>query len=241
MTSLILDSQSLPLVTSYSPLDVGRVMTRRGVLQAAFGAAAGATCLQAFAVTPEWGADVAAPPEGFWSKPRWVWLKRASTREEIRLQYWADGQLNLQAHQQISWFLRDRRFEDLLTVQSPILTSAVKRGALSPAHMTPWAMIDPIVIDILYAHCSWLHVYGMARPLHVTSGFRHVLTNSMTEGAARDSWHTRAGAADFVVPGVSIEQVARFGRWLAGGGVGLYPTKNFIHVDRGRVRSWAQS
>ena len=63
----------------------------------------------------------------------------------------------------------------------------------------------------------------------------------MTEGSVRDSWHTKAGAADLFVPGVPIEQVSRCGTWLAGGGVGLYRDKNFTHVDRGRVRSWVSS
>ncbi len=238
MIHLIHGFQRQPTVAAFQPMDPLGLMNRRGFLQAAFGAAAGATTLGAFATTPEWGAAATTPPEGFWSQPRWVWLRRNSTGEEIKIQYWADGQLNRQAHEQISWFLRDRRFENLLSNQSPVLTNALKRGELSTAQMTPWALMDPIVIDILYAYCSWLRVYGLLRPLEVTSGFRHFLTNLMTEGAARDSWHTKAGAVDFVVPGVPVEQVARFGQWLAGGGVGLYRSKNFTHVDRGRVRSW---
>lgn len=225
----------LPLAT---PMDALQGLSRRRVLQAALGCLAGSSSLGAFGVTPAWGSESIAPPVNFWSSPRWVWLKRASTGEEIRLTYWNDGKLDLQAHRQISWFLRDQRFETLVNTKSEILNKAVLKGELSKAQLTPWALIDPIVIDILYAHCAWLSFYGMARALNMTSGFRHFFTNSMTEGAVRDSQHTKAGAADFLIQGVPTEQVARFGIWLAGGGVGLYLSKNFIHVDRGRVRSW---
>lgn len=220
------------------PMDPAGLMSRRGALQAALGCLAGASSLDAFSAAPPTGTDTLTAPGDFWSVPRWVWIRRAATGEELKLTYWSDGQVHEQAHQQISWFLRDSRFEKLLSSDSVLISQAVKRGRLSANQMTPWAVIDPIVLDILYAYSAWLHVYGIRRAIEVTSGFRHFLTNELTEGAARDSWHTKAGAVDFFVPGVSTDQVARFGMWLAGGGVGLYRSKNFTHADRGRVRSW---
>ena len=222
-----------------APLSLPEEINRRGFIQASLGCMAGAASVGAFATVPDGSASMSAP-QNFWSQPRWVWLRRLGTKEEIKTYYWNDGQLDQQAYQKICWFLRDMRFESLLAQQSPVLTRAVTRGQVAKSQLTPWALMDPIVVDILYAYSSWLAVYGVSRPLEVTSGFRHFLTNSMTEGAARDSWHTKAGAVDFTIPGVSIEQVARFGMWLAGGGVGLYRNKNFTHVDRGRVRSWAK-
>lgn len=221
-----------------APLDPHGFISRRRALLGAAAVIAGATSLTAFAVEPDWGKTSISPPSSFWTQPRWVWLKHAKTGEEIRVVYWADGQLIQSAYEQASWFLRDRRFEKMLKVNDPVITNAVSAGKVSKPQLTPWALMDPIVLDILYAHNAWLQVYGMPRALMVTSGFRHFITNAMTEGAARASWHLRAGAADFFIPGVPAEQVARFGRYLAGGGVGLYPSNNFIHVDRGRVRSW---
>lgn len=174
----------------------------------------------------------------FWLHPRWVWLHRPVTGETIRTVYWQDGQIIESAYREISWFLRDVRFERMLKSSSPVITNALDRGVIGRAHLTPWALMDPFLIDILYAYCAWLNFYGIQKPVLVTSGLRHVLTNAMTEGAARDSWHTKGGAADIVIPGVPSAQMALFGRWLSGGGVGLYLAKNFVHVDRGRVRTW---
>jgi uncharacterized protein YcbK (DUF882 family) len=230
-----------PTVATSRPLDPAALISRRGVLQAALGGMAGASTMGAFGTSPVWGAEALPAPAAFWSQPRWVWLKRSSTGEEIRLVYWSDGVLNTQAHEQISWFLRDSRFENLMRSPSLALSQAIGKGELSKEQLTPWALMDPIVIDILFAYCAWLSMYGIPRALEVTSGFRHFFTNALTEGAVRDSWHTKAGAVDFLIPGISIEQVARFGAWLSGGGVGLYLSKNFTHVDRGRVRTWVKN
>lgn len=222
----------------FAPMDPQGFLSRRRALLGAVAAIAGATSLSAFGVEPDWGKTSIQPPSSFWTQPRWVWLKHATTGEEIRFVYWADGQLIQSAYEQASWFLRDRRFEKMLKANDPVIKNAVSAGKVKAAQLTPWALMDPIVLDILYAHGAWLQVYGMPRALMVTSGFRHFITNALTEGAALAGWHPKAGAADFFIPGVPVEQVARFGRYLAGGGVGLYPSKNFIHVDRGRVRSW---
>ncbi len=221
-----------------APLDPQALMTRRGALGFAAACLAGATSLSAFGATPEFGLSPQTAPGAFWSQPRWVWLKRADTGEEVRLVYWADGKLIPDAYKAISWFLRDRRFQSWMATDSPVIAKAVRDGRISPAQVTPWAMMDPVVLDICYAYGSWLQLYGLARPLLATSGFRHFLSNELTEGAALASWHPKGGALDFHIPGVPVEYVARFGQWLAGGGVGLYRSKNFTHVDRGRVRSW---
>lgn len=176
--------------------------------------------------------------QGFWEMPRWVWLKRAATGKEIRRVYWRDGQLIPGAYEELSWFLRDLRFERMLEDKDRRIGQALDRGLITREHLSPWMLMDPVLLDILYAHTAWLRFYGINEPLLLTSALRHILTNALTEGAARDSWHTKGGAADIVIPGISPIRVASFSRWLAGGGVGLYVTKNFVHVDRGRVRTW---
>jgi len=181
---------------------------------------------------------MAGNPDYFWTLPRWVWLHRPASGETIKLVYWQDGQLIDNAYQQISWFLRDVRFQKMLDAKSPVIYRALDAGRIGREHLSPWALMDPILIDILYAYSAWLNYYGIQKPLTLTSALRHMLTNEMTEGAARNSWHTKAGAADVVIPGVSPAASAKFGKWLSGGGVGLYIQKNFVHLDRGRVRSW---
>ncbi len=184
------------------------------------------------------GGDPSAGQAGFWQRPRWVWLKRTGNGETIKIVYWQDGQLLPDAYRELSWFMRDLRFESMMLRKDPAIYSALNRGIITEQHISPWVLMDPVLLDILYAYCAWLNIHGVYSPLLLTSAFRHLITNYMTEGAARNSEHTRGGAGDIVVTGVSTDALARFGRWLAGGGVGFYPQRGFIHVDKGRVRSW---
>lgn len=179
-----------------------------------------------------------ASEQSFWTAPRWVWLHRQSNGSSVKLIYWRDGHLIPEAYQQLSWFLRDTTFERMMNTGDKRLTDAIRSGRISQEFVTPWMMVDPVLLDILYAYCGWLSFHGVQKPLLVTSAFRHPITNEQTEGASRSSWHMRAGAVDMTVPGVSSAHVANFGRWLQGGGVGHYVDKNFVHVDRGALRSW---
>ena len=45
-------------------------------------------------------------------------------------------------------------------------------------------------------------------------------------------------AIDIRVPGVKLEHVRGAAKSLQRGGVGYYPSSNFVHVDTGRVRYW---
>lgn len=182
--------------------------------------------------------DASEDPQGFWERPRWVWLKRSVTGEQIKVVYWQDGALLAEPYNQLCWFLRDVRFERMLIANDPAIRKALNRGQVSEQHLSAWLMMDPILLDILYAFSAWLSMFGINTPILLTSAFRHLITNLMTEGAARNSWHIQGGAADIVVQGVSPAALARFGLWLSGGGVGIYQSRGFIHLDRGQLRSW---
>ncbi len=224
---------SLPPVWRQAALSSEGTLTRRRVLQG-FGAAA--ACLPAATACLAQGEEggLWPAPEALWSAPRWVWLKRAETGQEIRVVYWENGQLIEPAYTQISWFMRDLRFERMLAKKDPAIP---KKIVYMPG---PWMLMDVVLLDILYAHCVWLQLYGISTPILLNSGVRHLLTNETTEGAAFDSPHMHGGAADIVIPGVANRKVAAFSRWLRAGGVGLYLAKNFTHVDRGRVHSWVR-
>lgn len=171
--------------------------------------------LTAAAFTPQ---ALAQAPNGalgspFWNQPRWVWLKRPQSGEEVREIYWADGQLVDAGYRRVCWFLRD------LTQQQALYMS-------------------PILLDMLYATSGWLQVHNLARPIETTSGVRMESTNSATEGAARNSLHMQGRAHDGRIPGISLQSMFAIGAWLSGGGVGYNPGKNFCHWDDGRVRYW---
>lgn len=148
----------------------------------------------------------------FWSLPRELWLYRPATKEQVRAVYWADGKLVPEGYYEICKILRDTQRN--VAVQFDIVTLDIARGVY-----------------------GWLQANGQTKPLIINSGYRHPLTNAK-EGGAKNSFHMKAQAIDLRVDGVSTSSVTAFGKYLAGGGVGFYPNKNFTHLDRGKVRYW---
>jgi uncharacterized protein YcbK (DUF882 family) len=77
----------------------------------------------------------------------------------------------------------------------------------------------------------------------VVSGFRHPKYNLMLRKkghqVARDSQHTHGDAIDFMIPGVSIPKLHAWAKAQHIGGVGIYLTSNFVHMDTGPIRFWS--
>lgn len=153
----------------------------------------------------------------FWSLPRELWLYRAPQKglprgEQVRAVYWADGKLVPEGYFALCRLLRD--VQRNIAVQFDLVTLDIARGVY-----------------------GWLLSNGINRPLIINSGYRDPRTNAV-EGGKQNSFHLRAQALDLRIEGISSASVARFGMYLAGGGVGFYPGKEFTHLDRGRVRYW---
>ena len=76
----------------------------------------------------------------------------------------------------------------------------------------------------------------------VVSGFRHPKYNLMLRKkgrqVARDSQHSHGNAIDFVVPGVSVEKLHEWAKAQKLGGVGIYLSSKFVHMDTGPIRFW---
>lgn len=160
---------------------------------------------------PVWAQNESMANE-FWIRPRTVSFVHAKG-ERLVCTYWSDGELIRSAYDEISWFMRDR---------------VAQQGVY----------MHPVLLDIAYGVHGWLSYFGLRQPLVLNSGYRTPQRNATIEGAARNSTHISGGAMDVVIPGVASDKVAAFGRWLAGGGVGWYPSKGFTHLDRGRLRFW---
>ena len=81
------------------------------------------------------------------------------------------------------------------------------------------------------------HSVGLS-PIVVHSGYRTPQTNAAIEGAARNSLHMWGMAADFHIPGVSIDDLWQE-CWSCpmSGGVGYYPS-GWVHMDVGPNRRW---
>jgi uncharacterized protein YcbK (DUF882 family) len=79
--------------------------------------------------------------------------------------------------------------------------------------------------------------------VQVVSGFRHSKYNLMLRKkghqVARDSQHTHGNAVDFTIPRVSIQKLHEWAKAQKLGGVGIYLSSNFIHMDTGPIRFWS--
>lgn len=149
----------------------------------------------------------------FWSQPRWLHLRRTATGEEVNVCFFANGQLRVPEYHQICHLLRD-----------------VKAGQA--------IAMDPVLLDILCGMQGWFRSYGQERVIQVNSGYRTPGTNSGLEGAAKNSLHMRGQAADIWFANVPTDYTAKVAMYLRGGGVGIYLSKNFCHIDKGTVRTW---
>lgn len=90
----------------------------------------------------------------------------------------------------------------------------------------------PINPDLVHALQRLRDIVGV--PLTITSGFR-CLTWNRKCGSRDTSQHPRGNAADVAVPhGYTATQFAEIAGTIpdfADGGIGVYPTKGFVHVD----------
>ncbi len=101
--------------------------------------------------------------------------------------------------------------------------------------------IDPRLLDVLFSIIRSVGGHGDTT-IHVVSGYRSPHTNSVLrqtyDGVAANSYHMRGQAIDFWIPGTPLNDLHRAALAVRGGGVGFYPSHNFIHVDVGPVRQW---
>ena len=99
--------------------------------------------------------------------------------------------------------------------------------------------IDVRLLDLLHALSLRTGARG---PYHVISGYRSPRTNASLRtqgrGVAERSLHLVGMAIDIRVPGLALRDLYRAAVSLKGGGVGIYPSSDFVHVDVGRVRTW---
>ena len=161
-------------------------------------------------------AGLVAPPARAQMRPgdrsRAIWL-RNQAGEELRTAYIRpDGQVDWPAVVRLRRIFRDLR-----------------RDAVGPL---PVQLLDTLG----QIQSRWRH----QGPLILLSGFRTPQTNGALEGAARQSLHLQGQAADIMLPGVPVAQLAaaaaEVSRHYSTLGIGIYP--GFVHVDIGPLRGW---
>lgn len=144
---------------------------------------------------------------------RVIRLHRPETREHLYLEYLRGGQWVPGAYERICWFMRDW-------------------------HVGRHVAMDTRLIAILDWTQSYLRQYGYAESIEFLSGYRSEKTNRSLENAAQKSKHLTGEAMDLRIHGLPADYLGKLYQWLSQGGVGVYPGREFVHVDTGRVRSW---
>lgn len=145
---------------------------------------------------------------------RGLHLYNTHTGEFLKTTYWSQGQYIAKSLVQINKFLRDHR-----------------NGEVHP--------MDPRLLDAMVA----VHKkFGAKGAIHIISGYRSPQTNALlaanSDGVAHNSLHMTGKAVDIRIPGQSVKVVGRAAKSVRAGGVGTYPSSNFVHMDTGKVRYW---
>ena len=165
-------------------------------------------------------AETAVPATG----PRYeLKLYHLHTGESLDIVYRIGDTYIPEALDQLNHFLRDHRTEDVkdydpseFDLLHNLLTRLKRPNAtidIVCGYRSPWSN-------------NWLRTRGG--------------TESPAEtGVAEHSQHVQAKAIDIRIPGVSTRSLDRAALSLHAGGVGYYPTSQFVHVDVGPVRQWS--
>jgi uncharacterized protein YcbK (DUF882 family) len=145
---------------------------------------------------------------------RWIHLERVSSKERGIFCYYAKGGgWDHRGYYAACHLLRD--VEEQQTVQ-----------------------IDKRLVDTLYLIQAWCRVNKRPYIIKINSGFRTLAHNARLKNSARNSQHTQGAAADIRIDGMSTQELAAIARSIGVGGVGVYESAHFVHVDVGRVRNW---
>ena len=146
---------------------------------------------------------------------RVIELANTHTAETLRVAYRCATGLVPDALSRLQWLLRDHRANES-------------------------APIDPLLFDQLAALAADA---GVAPRYQIISGYRSPLTNLRLaaggHGVATRSLHMVGKAIDVRLEVVGCDALRDLAMAAAEGGVGYYAKSDFVHLDTGRVRTWA--
>jgi len=148
------------------------------------------------------------------SDTRSLKIHHTHTKEDITVTFKRNGRYDDGGLERLNRFLRDWRNDEQIKM-------------------------DPQLFDIVW------EVYqevGGKEPIQIISAYRSPATNSMlrrrSRGVAQFSQHMLGKAMDFNIPDVPLDRVRAAGLRQQRGGVGFYPSSQFVHLDVGSVRHW---
>lgn len=142
-------------------------------------------------------------------------LFNTHTKETIEAVYWRDGKYDEDVMTQLYLLLRDHRENEA-------------------------AVIDCRLFDQLW---DLQQRCGGEGTFEIISGYRSPTTNGKlrkgSSGVAKKSYHMKGRAIDIRLRGTHLSKLRRAALAMRAGGVGYYPSSDFIHLDTGPVRSWS--
>lgn len=98
--------------------------------------------------------------------------------------------------------------------------------------------VEPKLLDVVIGAAQ----HFRSETAIVVSAFRHpkynLILRKKGHQVARDSNHTKGNAIDFYIPKIDTMRLHAWARDQRLGGVGLYLSSGFIHMDTGPIRFW---
>jgi len=141
-------------------------------------------------------------------------LYHLHTTETLRVVYRERGELIPGALDEINYFLRDFRNEQM----------------------------HPIDVALLDELCALHSAFEGRGHFEVISGYRSPQTNEAlrhaSTGVAKDSLHLSGRAIDVRLTSAKTDKLRDAAIALRAGGVGYYLESNFVHIDTGAFRTW---
>jgi uncharacterized protein YcbK (DUF882 family) len=130
--------------------------------------------------------------------------------------------------------------KDWLAVDPDQLPTAGQVNAFLRDHFTNEMMeMDKKLIEVVAAAAKQFK----SDMVTVVSGFRHPKYNLMLRKkghqVARDSQHTHGNAVDFQIAKVPVQKLHEWAKAQKLGGVGIYLSSGFVHMDTGPIRFWS--
>ena len=174
----------------------------------------GASVAAASALLPNF-----AEAQGFWGSPggfgaREVAVHNLHTGESISTIYFDNGRYVPDALAAMNHVMRDYRTGEVHEMQ--------------PELFDLWHTIRDVTES--------------RAPFQIISGYRSPETNAMlhemTSGVAQNSYHMKGMASDIRLQDVELAHLRAAALAIGRGGVGYYPSSDFVHVDVGPVRHW---
>ena len=149
--------------------------------------------------------------------PRRVKFHNLHTDEKLDAVFWENGQYVPDALRAVNHVLRDFR------------TNTIHQ-------------MDPGLLNLLATITAKTET---SSPFYVISGYRSPQTNALLRdeggagtGVAKKSLHMEGEAIDIRLGDVALNHLHNAALSVRGGGVGYYPSSDFVHVDVGPVRQW---